>query len=353
MTELFAPISFRRGPAWKNRIMLAPLTNQQSHDDGTLSDTELHWLTMRAEGDFGLTMTCAAHVQESGKAFEGQLGIFSDAHLPGLTRLADALRKAGSVSAVQLQHGGSRTLSHPVGPSEDTERGTRALTLDEVERLRDDTIAAARRADRAGFDGVEVHGAHGYLFCAFLSPTLNRRSDCYGGPLANRARLLTEMIGGIRQACRPDFQVGLRLSPERFGLRIDEIRQLAQQYMTGGDIDYLDMSLWDIDKLPEDEAFRDRPLINWFTDLDRGDARLGVAGKVTDGHVARHALAEGADFVAIGKAGIAQHDLPRRLAADPGYRPPQPPHSPAALQREGLSPAFIEYMRKNFPAFVE
>src|ERR1700678_3526412 len=88
MSRLFEPLSFVRGPAMKNRFMLAPLTNTQSHADGTLSDEEFRWLTMRAEGGFGLTMTCAEHVQAHGQGFPGQLGIFSDAHIPNLTRLA-------------------------------------------------------------------------------------------------------------------------------------------------------------------------------------------------------------------------------------------------------------------------
>src|SRR6201992_2294900 len=102
MTDaLLDPISFVRGPAWKNRFMLAPLTNTQSHPDGRLSDEEFHWLTLRATGGFGLVMTCAAHVQRIGQGFPGQLGVFSDDHLPGLTRLAAEIRGAGAGSLVQ------------------------------------------------------------------------------------------------------------------------------------------------------------------------------------------------------------------------------------------------------------
>ena len=88
MTTLLDPMSFPRGPGMKNRFMLAPLTNSQSHPDGVLSDEEYRWLTMRAQGGFGLTMTCAAHVQAIGQGFPGQLGVFGDEHLEGLTRLA-------------------------------------------------------------------------------------------------------------------------------------------------------------------------------------------------------------------------------------------------------------------------
>src|SRR5271156_1493085 len=92
MTDLFAPLTLQRGPAWRNRFMLAPLTNLQSHADGTLSEDEFRWLTYRATGGFGLVMTCAAHVQAAGQGFPGQLGVFSDDHLPGLTRLAHKIR---------------------------------------------------------------------------------------------------------------------------------------------------------------------------------------------------------------------------------------------------------------------
>ena len=101
MSALFKPLSFKRGPSMKNRFMLAPLTNSQSHEDGLLSEEEFHWLTMRAKGGFGLTMTCAAHVQAAGKGFPGQLGVFADTHIAGLARLARAIQKEQSNAICQ------------------------------------------------------------------------------------------------------------------------------------------------------------------------------------------------------------------------------------------------------------
>ena len=98
----------------KNRFMLAPMTHQQSHESGALSDAELRWLTMRAQGGFGLTMTCAVHVQAQGKGFPGQLGIFSDHLLEGHQRLARAINAAQSLGVVQLHHAGIRTPRHLV-----------------------------------------------------------------------------------------------------------------------------------------------------------------------------------------------------------------------------------------------
>src|SRR5881394_2416672 len=146
-------MTFARSPAMKNRLALAPLTNWQSHADGTLSDDEFRWLTYRAEGGFGLTMTCAAHVQRVGQGFPGQLGVFGDEHLPGLTRLAAKIRDYGSVAVAQLHHAGMRSPAELIGeaplcPSDNAEFGARALTLAEVEQVRDDFIAAAVRCER-------------------------------------------------------------------------------------------------------------------------------------------------------------------------------------------------------------
>jgi len=360
VTDLFSPLAFARGPAMKNRFMLAPLTNLQSHPDGTLSDDEFNWLTLRAKGGFGLTMTCAAHVQAAGQGFPGQLGIFGDQHLPGLSRLAAAIKAEGSLAVVQLHHAGMRSPKDLIGqaplcPSADEETGARALTLAEVEQLRDDFIAAAVRAEKAGFDGVELHGAHGYVLCQFLSPAINRREDRYGGAPENRARLLLEIIEGVRSRCRPDFNLGLRLSPERFGLQLAEIRELAQKLMREGQIDYLDMSLWDVGKEPMEEAFQGRSLMSYFTELERGQVRLGVAGKIMAAETARQCLRDGADFVLIGRAAILHHDYPKRIAADPGFTPVPLPVTREHLRAEGLGPAFIGYMNtwKGFVAETE
>ncbi len=349
MTDLFAPLTFARGPALKNRFVLAPLTNLQSHPDGRISDDEFHWLTRRAEGGFGLTMTCAAHVQRVGQGFPGQMGIFSDDHLEGLTRLAGTIKSAGSVAIAQLHHAGIRSPkaligTDPVGPSDDAETGSRGLSLAEVEQLREDFITAALRAQQAGFDGVEIHGAHSYILCQFLSEGLNRRADRYGGSPENRARLIFEIIDGVRTRCRADFILGLRLSPERFDLKLAEIRDLAQRVMTEGKIDFLDMSLWDVNKEPNEEAFKGRTLMSYFTELDRGDVRLGVAGKIMTAADARAVIEAGADFPVIGRAAILHHDYPRRVQADPDFTPIALPVTRQHLREEGLGPAFVDYM---------
>jgi 2,4-dienoyl-CoA reductase-like NADH-dependent reductase (Old Yellow Enzyme family) len=349
--SLFDPLPLKHGKPLKNRFMLAPLTNSQSHADGRLSDDEFRWLTMRAQGGFGLTMTCAAHVQAQGQGFPGQLGVFGDEHLEGLTRLASAINATGSRSSVQLHHAGNRSpkelVGQPVSASDDPETGARGLTTGEVEQLVQDFVAAAVRAEKAGFEGVELHGAHGYILAQFLSPEINRRDDRYGGSLENRSRILFELIDGVRKATGPDFQLGLRLSPERFGLKLSEIVEVAQAVLRDGRIDYLDMSLWDVFKEPAEEEHKGRSLMSFFTELERGEVKLGVAGKITSAAIAREMLDKGADYVLIGRAGIVHHDFPEK-ARDPAFVQIPTPVSAEYLAKEGVSPTFVEYLRNTF-----
>jgi len=356
MTSPFEPLTFQRGPAWKNRFVLAPLTNSQSHADGVLSDDEQNWLLKRAQGGFALTMTCAAHVQAQGQGFPGQLGIFADKHLEGLTGLAEAIHAAGSVSSVQLHHAGMRSpaelIGHaPVCPSDNAEFSARGLTTKEVEELIEDFVLAAQRADQAGFDGVELHGAHGYILGQFLSSEINQRSDQFGGSLQNRARPLLEIIQKIRSRCREDFQLGVRLSPERFGMQLEEVMELAGSLMSDGAIDYLDMSLWDSFKEPEQESMRGRSLLSCFTELDRGQVRLGVAGKIRSVADVQSALDQGVDFVMLGRAAILHADFPDQARANADFRQTDLPVTRAYLQEQGLGEAFIDYM-SSWPGFV-
>lgn len=352
MTQLTDPIKFRSGATLKNRFVLSPLTNLQSHPDGVLSDDEYRWLTMRAIGGFSLTMTCAASVQESGVGFPGQLGFHDERHLEGLTRLARTITENGSHAVAQLHHGGLRAVKGPKAPSADEKLKAEAMTLEEIAQSRDFFIAAAQRAERAGFDGVELHGAHGYLICSFLSPELNKREDAYGGDPDRRARFLNECIDGIRAATKPGFSLGVRLSPERWGIQTLEIRDLAQRLMREAKTDYIDMSLWDVRKEPEDEALKGRTLASYFTELDRGDTRLGAAGKIMSAQDARDVIAAGFDFPVLGRAAILHHDFPKRAAADPNFKSIATPVSAAYLHEEGLGPAFVQYMR-TWKGFVE
>ncbi len=344
-------IIFPCGLQMKNRFMLAPMTNTQSHEDGKLSDEEFNWLTMRARGQFGLTMTCAAHVQAIGKGFPGQLGIFGDEHIPGHTRLAAAIQSHGSLAVVQLHHAGMRSPAEligtkPVCPSENTKTGARALTLAEVETLRDDFIQAGIRAQKSGYDGVEIHGAHGYILCQFLSEKINQRTDAYGGSLANRAKLIFEIAEGIRKACGKTFLIGVRLSPERFGMKLSEVMQVSQQLIDTGEVDFLDISLWDSFKEPEESDHKGKTLLDHFSTLDFKKVLFTVAGNIRTGKQVEAVLRSKVDFVTIGRAAILHHDFPVRLMEDPNFEPVALPVSADYLKGEGLGEKFVVYMRR-------
>lgn len=356
MTHLLDPLSFSHGPTMKNRFMLAPLTNQQSHADGRLSDDEYRWLTMRAEGGFGLTMTCASHVQAKGIGFPGQLGIWSDDHIPGLQRLASAIKAQQSIAISQLHHAGMRSPAEliggaPVCPSDNEKTGARGLAHAEVKQLIADFVAAAVRAERAGFDGVELHGAHSYILCQFFSAEINRRDDEYGGTLENRCRILFEIIDGIRNHCRNDFMLGVRLTPERFGMKLGEAIRIAQRVMAEDKVDFLDMSLWDVFKEPEEPQYQGRSLMSYFTELDRHDTRLGVAGKIRTPQEAEATIAAGADWIMLGRAAMLQHDFPNRYEADPSFKPVKMPVSRRYLKNEGISEKFQAYIQPRWPEF--
>lgn len=337
--------------------MLAPMTNTQSHEDGTLSDDEFNWLTMRARGGFGLTMTCASHVQENGKGFPGQLGIFDDKHLPGHQRLTRAITENGSLAVVQLHHAGLRSPAElvngrPVAPSDNEKYGARGMTLEEVKRLRDDFIQAAIRAKKSGYDGVEIHGAHGYIICQFISSKYNLRTDEYGGPLENRARLLFQIVNGVRIACGNDFLLGVRLSPERFGMKLLEIKSICRKLIDEKQIDFLDISLWDCFKEPEEKEHSDKMLIEHFSELDYGNTRWTVAGKIRNANDVNQVVSYGADFVTIGRAAILHHDFPHQVKNNGNFNPVETPVTEEYLRSEGLGKRFIQYMKK-WPDFVK
>lgn len=355
--DLSSPLRLRNGALVRNRVWLAPMTNQQSHLDGSLSDAEQRWLEMRADGGFGVVETCASHVARDGQAWEGELGIFDDALLPGLTRLASSLRARGAMSLVQLFHGGVRASSKLTGEqvwsastwTEDTPNfeAPRAGTEDDILRTIAAFADAARRAERAGFDGVELHGAHGYLLCQFLSVTMNRRDDRWGGAaFEDRARLLRESVRAVRAVVSKGFVVGVRISPEDFGnargLDLDESLELAKWLVADG-IDFLHLSLWDAArntvKRPDVHAV---PL---FRAVVSPEVPLVVAGTVWTREEGESVLARGADAIALGRSAIANPDWPLRIA-EPAWEPRRPPLTRAELGARGLSPAFAEYMTR-------
>jgi 2,4-dienoyl-CoA reductase-like NADH-dependent reductase (Old Yellow Enzyme family) len=356
---LLEPLIFRNGVRARNRIWLAPLTNMQSNADGSLSDDELHFLELRAQGGFGVVETCAAHVALDGQGWQGELGVFADRLLPGLGRLASAISGAGALAIAQLFHGGIRAPSKLTGqrpwsasalevPGAEAARA--AIEEDIVgviEHFRD----AAVRAEAAGFAGVELHGAHGYLLCQFLSATLNSRSDSWGGALPGRARLLRETLRAVRGAVSERFTVGVRLSPEdrgnAIGLDLDESLQVARWLAEDG-ADFIHLSLWDASrnttKRPTEHPL---PL---FRAAVPASVALVAAGNIWTRADAEAALSRGASAVALGQAAIANPDWAERVA-DPAWQVRRPPLTIAELRERGLNATFAANMR-NWKGFV-
>ncbi len=160
-----------------------------------------------------------------------------------------------------------------------------------------------------------------------------------------------EIIDGVRSECGPEFHLSVRLSPERFGMLLDEIITVYGWLVDSGKVDFIDMSLWDVFKEPNEEAHAGRTLAEIFAALPRGDVRLGVAGKIHDPADAQRILDLGIDVIVLGRVAILHHDYPNLLAADADFTPRRVPVSAATLHEEGLSDVFVTYMR-NWKGFV-
>ena len=335
---------------------MAPMTNGQSHEDGSLSHAELRWLEMRAEGGFGMIITAASHVQRSAQAWAGQMGCFSDTHIPGLKQLAEIGKKNNSLTILQLFHGGVRSPSsltkvQPTAPSVITLdipgfETPRALEDAEIEAIIANFIAAGKRAHEAGLSGVEVHGANGYLFTQFLSTFNNKRTDRWGGTLENRARFLIQTVTGLRKTLPKEFIIGVRLlsedAPNQKGFDIDETKQVAAWLAKLG-VDYIHISAYDTAatawKYPESKETN----IHRLRSALPAEVALIASGGVKEPGQADAALNEGADLVALARAAISTPDWPIQ-AAKPNFVPKRLPMTKVEAASVGVSPPFIPYL---------
>jgi len=201
----------------KNRIVFPPVVCfHYSGDDGIVIDQNVAHYTTQAEGGPGIIITEATAVWKEGRLDPSQLGIWSDAQIPGLSRIAETVKKNEVLSLIQIHHAGlispEFVTVSPGGPSPNEKKpGSRSLSIDEIHVIRDAFIAGALRAKKAGFDGVELHGAHGYLLTQFASSFFNRREDEYGDDFKGRMKLATEIIRGIRAVCGNTFIIDYRL----------------------------------------------------------------------------------------------------------------------------------------------
>ena len=318
MTDLFSPLTIKN-LTLKNRIVLPPMANNMADDSGAVTDAHVAHYVRRAKAGVGMVIVEHAYIRRDGRVNARQLGIHDDGLIPGLRRLAEAVKACDTVVGIQITHGGGKVTqatagTQPLAPSDGLVPGgseaARALTQAEVEAVAQAFVAAARRALAAGFDFVEVHGAHGYLLSQFLSPLANRRSDAYGGGLIGRLALPLQVVRAVRQVVDDKHLLLYRLGASDYmpdGLTEAEGRQAARSLAAAG-VDLLDISGglngseppgWDKTSqgyyVPMAAAIR--------TEVD---IPVVVAGGITDPHFANRVVAEGrVDLVAIGRAMLA------------------------------------------------
>ncbi|MCG6217878.1 NADH-dependent flavin oxidoreductase [Vibrio furnissii] len=320
---LFQPFTFKNGVTLRNRVVMAPMTTWSSNADETISDEELSYYRARAQG-VGLLLTGCSHVQPSGIGFTDEFAAYDDRFIPSLTKLADAAKSGGAVAVLQLFHAGNKAvpdlipngelvsasaMAAPKGPFNDGKLASRELTEAEIFELIHDFGQATRRAIEAGFDGIELHGAHGFLIQNFLSPLFNQRQDQWGGSLENRMRFPLEVVREVRRvidehASRP-FLLGYRISPEEPGegaLRIDDALALAETLAQEGDIDYLHTSLYNILAGQSQDDTSGKTTAQRFIERVADRLPLMAAGEVRTPNQARHVLETGMPLVVVGRS---------------------------------------------------
>lgn len=336
-----------------NRVAMAPMTNEQSFENGVLSDAEIQWLTMRARGGFGLVITGAWAVAPDGRTWPGQVALYEAGNDEPLAKLGRAIAATGSRGIVQIFHGGSRAtpeITQAEGISASAGDAWRAASDADIRGLIDAHVTAARRVQSAGLAGVEIHSAHGFLPAQFISRVGNTRTDSWGGDLNGRSRFLRELVGAIRNATGPNFVIGVRLSPEdeRHGILLEETAEIAALLAEDG-VDYLHLSLGDA--LDPVSPNQDRHPIAVVRASVPDDLPIIAAGKIWTPAQAADVLEQGADLVALGQAALVNPDWARRMQ-DPEWAPMRPPRTPEQLAAVGVTEPFLAYVRDGWPGFV-
>jgi 2,4-dienoyl-CoA reductase-like NADH-dependent reductase (Old Yellow Enzyme family)/thioredoxin reductase len=313
----------------RNRIVFAPITTQFADARGYVTPRLAAHYEARARGGAGLVIVEATYIDAAGQAVTNQLAIHRDEYLPGLRQLADAIRRHGSTSALQIYHGGrmarsSLTGRQPVAPSAIPSPGgetPRELSKEEIRAIVRSFGAAAARAREAGFDAVEVLGSHTYLVGSFISPASNTRTDDYGGIVANRARFLLEILHEIQKTAGQDFPIWVKINAREFGvlagLALEDAVEVARLTERAGS------------RAVHVSGFGPASPTNRTTSVFRPAviAHLAAAVKqavsipvIAVGRITPEAGEEliengSADLVALGKALLADPDLPAKLAA--------------------------------------
>ena len=252
MVDLLSPIKIKN-LRLKSRIVMPALASRGASKIGMVTPDVLKQYDNRPQ--VGMMIVEHTYVRREGRVSENQLGIYDESHVSGLAELAYLIKDNGSGAAIQLTHGGSASSSNIIGrsafapseikhPGRDIDEKPTALTQSDLKELKYSFVKAALRAKKAGFDLIELHGAHGYLFNQFLSPLTNKRDDKYGGNLKNRLRFPLEVIKAVRGAVGRKYPIAYRLGCDDFlegGITVDDAVQAAKFIEEAG-IDMLDLS---------------------------------------------------------------------------------------------------------------
>jgi 2,4-dienoyl-CoA reductase-like NADH-dependent reductase (Old Yellow Enzyme family) len=320
----------------KNRIIMAPMTTRLADADGFVTDSSVDYYVARVRGGVGLVTVEMASPTRAGRHRRRELGIYDDCFLPGLTRLTEAIHAGGAKASIQLGHGGGHTrtdicaetpvapsaVPHPVFEVTNETIIPKEMTHDDIAFTIVGFAAAALRAEKAGFDCVEIHGAHGYLISQFLNPFENRRADAYGGSLQNRARFGLEVLAAVKAAVR--IPVILRLSVDDYfpeGMAFEEGRQVAILAAQGG-VDALHIAAGHYRSLPSAARmippmqYPDATFLSYAAEIKKAAAVPVIAvGRLGNPATAKEAIESGkADFVALGRTLIAEPDWVAKLA---------------------------------------
>ncbi|KXZ18574.1 NADH-dependent flavin oxidoreductase [Bacillus nakamurai] len=312
---LFEPFTFQSGVTIPNRITVAPMTHYSSNEDGTISDWEISYIIPRSK-EMGMVITACANVTPNGKAFPGQPAIHDDSHIPGLRRLAETIQSQGAKAIVQIHHGGlecppelvpDEDVVSPSGAEENGSQTARALTEQEVEHIVKAFGDATRRAIEAGFDGVEIHGANGYLIQQFYSPKTNQRTDRWGGSAEKRLAFPLAVVDAAKKAiaehAKAPFVLGYRLSPEEPetpGLTMTETFMLVDA-LAEKNLDYLHISLMDVHSKARRGADVTRTRMDLLNERVGQKVPLIAVGSIYTADEALAVIESGIPLVALGR----------------------------------------------------